>query len=184
MRLENHRKTELNTSSMADIAFLMLTFFLMTAVVKDEKGLFIKLPVWREDFKYQNIHKRNLFTISINSADHYSIENDVRPDLKGVREEIKRLILNHGKDKSLSVSPEEAIISLKTDRGTTHKAFIAALDEIQGAYYEIYAQQAGITPEEFRALDTNNPRDKIVYEKGKKDIPMNVSIAEPGRIGF
>lgn len=86
--------------------------------------------------------------------------------------------MNNGAHPNLSVSPEKAIVSFKTDRGTSYKAYIATLDEIQAAYYELYAQQAGITPEQFRKLDVRMSSEKILYEKGKKGIPMNISIAE------
>lgn len=87
------------------------------------------------------VHDRNLFAIQINSANEFLIEKEPLKNLDGVKEEIQRFILNNGKDRSSSDSPKEAVVSLKTDRGTSYATFIAALDEIQAAYYEIYAER-------------------------------------------
>jgi hypothetical protein len=102
--------------------------------------------------------------------------------LDGVREEIQRFILNNGKDRSSSDSPKEAVVSLKTDRGTTYATFMAALDEIQAAYYEIYAERAGITPAAFRKLNLNDPSQLQIHNRAKEGIPMNISMAEPSKV--
>ena len=180
MRTITERRTLLNTSSVADIAFLMLVFFMVTTVMKDEKGLSVLLPI------YENptapVNERNVFTIQINSENQYMVEGIRRESLAGLRDELKTFILNHNMDPNSSESPQKAVISLKTDRGTSYGTYIAALDEIQGAYYEIYAQQAGVTVERFRKLDLNKPADHIIYQKGRVGLPMNISIADPTRV--
>lgn len=172
------RSAEISTSSMADIAFLLLTFFLMTTVIKDEKGLTLLLPPHQEG-PLQEIPERNLYTIQLNAADELLVEKERRSSLDGLKNEIKLFILNNGSNPSLSDSPQAAIVSLKTSRGTSHAAFIATLDEIQGAYYEIYAERAGMTSKQFRFLDLDNPLNKDLYNKARNGIPMNISIAEP-----
>lgn len=172
-----HRPVELPAGSMADIAFLLLTFYMVTTVISNEKGIPILLPPV-QTVTPTPIHERNLFTIQLNSADQFLIENIRRDDIVGLRNEIKTFIMNKGTNPDLSVSPEKAIVSFKTDRGTSYKAYIATLDEIQAAYYELYAQQAGISPEQFRKLDVRISSEKLLYEKGKQGIPMNISIAE------
>ncbi|MBX2962203.1 MAG: biopolymer transporter ExbD [Cyclobacteriaceae bacterium] len=167
----------LQTGSLADIAFLMLTFFLITTQITHEKGLILILPQPLNN-TVAPVHKRNLFTLQINSVDRYLVNGELRSALTGVRDEIKTFVLNNGLKPELSDRPEKAVISLKADRGTSHRAFIAALDEIQAAYYELYAQQAGIDAERFRTLDLSNPEERVLYEKGRKGIPMNISIAE------
>lgn len=170
-------RPELSAGSLADIAFLMLTFFMITTQITNEKGLVIVLPQ-PVHAPVTPIHKRNLFTVQINSADQFMVNGEVRSSLKGLREEIKTFVLNHGRDKTLSDNPEKAVVSFKADRGATHRAYIYALDEIQAAYYELYAERAGISVESFRNLDLSRANDRALHEKGKKGIPMNISIAE------
>jgi len=164
---------------MADIAFLLLTFFLMTTVIDNQKGLSMMLPVWSENPPISDVNDRNLFKIHINSENSLLIEDVLRQDLAGVRDEIKRFVLNNGKENDLSENPLKAVISLKADRGTSHRTFIAALDEVQGAYFEIYATKVGITPREFRNLDLNKIKDRKLYDQAREGIPMNISVAEP-----
>jgi biopolymer transport protein ExbD len=173
---------EVSTSSMADIAFLLLTFFLMTTVINNHKGLILLLPEWNSNVPREKINDRNLFTIHINAENNFLIEGIHSESLQGLREELKEFILNSGKLKMLSDSPEKAVISFKTNRNTSHEAFITALDEIQAAYFEIYASRVGITPKQFRELDLNNKESKMKYDHARQGIPMNISIAEPSDI--
>ena len=177
---------EIPNASMADIAFLLLTFFLVTTTMPNDKGLSMQLPpppeTQPEDIK---IPERNMFKIQVNSSDALLVEGEPMQDVSGLKDMIKKFILNNGADPTSSDSPEEAIVSFKTDRGTTHKRFVEILDIIQASYYDIYADQAGVTNAEFRkiASDLNNPENRNLYEKGRKGIPMAISIAEPTKIG-
>jgi hypothetical protein len=86
-------------------------------------------------------------------------------------------------------------VSFKTDRGTSHEKFIELLDVMEAAYNEIYASRAGVTIEKWREIsaDPNNPNCtdcKPIYDKGRGllpngqvEIPKNISIAEPSKIG-
>lgn len=170
---------EISTSSMADIAFLLLTFFLMTTVIKNEKGLMLMLPQWSDKQITSDVNERNIFSIQINAENSFLIEGERRNSMRGVKEEIKRFILNNGAVSTLSENPEAAVVSLKTDRSTNHEAFIASLDEIQGAYFEIYAERAQISVKKFRDLDLNARDEKKIYDKAREGIPMNISVAEP-----
>lgn len=175
--LKTRMPVEVPAGSMADIAFLLLTFFMVTTTVTNEKGITMMLPPMQISVP-QPIHDRNLFTVKINSFDQLMVEGERRETIEGLRDELKKFIMNKGIDGNLSISPEKAIVSFKTDRGTSYKAYITALDEIQAAYYELYAQQAGITADRFRKLELSNEADKQLYDKGRKGIPMNISIAD------
>jgi biopolymer transport protein ExbD len=170
---------EVSTSSMADIAFLLLTFFLMTTVIKNEKGLMLMLPQWSDIQITSDINERNIFSVQINAENNFLVEGERRTSLSGVKDEIKKFILNDGAVNTLSENPVKAIVSLKTDRSTSHEAFIASLDEIQGAYFEIYAERARMSVKDFRELDLNDQHEKKIYDKAREGIPMNISVAEP-----
>jgi biopolymer transport protein ExbD len=184
---------EIPNASMADIAFLLLTFFLVTTTISNDRGLSLQLPAPpdpnQEQIKFQ---QHNLFTIQLNSSDALLVEGDPMGDVSGLKEQIKKFILNRGADPELSDSPEKAIVSYKTDRGTSQKRFVEILDIIQGAYYDIWADRAGVTNKRFReaASDLNDPENRAIYDKGlgkrpdgSNEIPMAISIAEPTKIG-
>jgi len=176
---------EVNTSSMADIAFLLLIFFLVTTTIASDKGLAILLPPKQEDQPPEEIKmkERNIFKVLINSQDRLLVEDEPLRDVSALREMAKTFITNNGKDPQSSDSPEDAVISLKTDRGTSYEIFVNVLDELQGAYYELRAEKVGITSEEYRNLDQKDPNQKEMYDTGREGLPMNISIAEPSNIG-
>jgi biopolymer transport protein ExbD len=178
MRTFTSRKVELNTSSVADIAFLLLSFFLMTAEITADKGLTLTLPEWRDQPITHDVLQRNLFKIHLNSSDDLMVEGERLLSLEGLRYRVRAFILNHGADPDLSTDPKDAIVSLKTDRGTTQRVFITALDEIQAAYYSIYAERAGMSVEHYRSLNIHRPLDQALIEKAKMGIPMNISLAD------
>ncbi|MFM7487595.1 MAG: ExbD/TolR family protein, partial [Cytophagales bacterium] len=175
---------EIPNASMADIAFLLLTFFLVTTTINNDKGLSIGLPPPPDPNKDQEVkmQEKNIFKIQVNSSDNLLVEGEPMSDVGGLKEMIKTFITNNGKDPASSENPDKAIISFKTDRGTSHKRFVEILDICQGAYYDIYAAQAGVTNKEYReaaARISQDPAAKAIYERGKVGYPMNISIAEP-----
>lgn len=189
---------DIPNASMADIAFLLLTFFLMTTTVANDKGLMITLPPPPEANPPEDvkIQERNLFKVQVNSFDKVLVEGEpwfgTDSELK---ERIKEFVLNNGQDPESSDNPIKAIVSFKTDRGTSHQKFIEILDVMEGAYNEIYASRAGITVERWREVsaDPNSPQHpefRPIYDKGRGllengqvEIPKNISIAEPSKIG-
>lgn len=187
---------EIPNASMADIAFLLLTFFLMTTTVASDKGLLILLPPPPEVLPPDDvqIQERNLFKIQINSSDKLLVEGD--PWFSTNREltdKIKIFVLNNGRDPESSDNPQKAIVSLKADRGTTHKMFVEILDAAQAAYHEIYAERAGVSVKDWREISSDpnaSPEIRQAYDKGRGvspdgtvEIPMALSIAEPSKVG-
>jgi len=185
---------EIPNASMADIAFLLLTFFLVTTTIANDRGLSIQLPpppeaIPPDDVKVQ---ERNMFKIQINSSDNLLVEGEPMSDVSGLKEMIVTFIMNNGVDPTSSDSPQKAIVSYKTDRGTSHKRFIEILDIIQGAYYDIYAKRAGVSNDRWRELsnELSDPENQKLYDKGRGrlpdgsvEIPMQLSIAEPTKVG-
>jgi biopolymer transport protein ExbD len=179
---------------MADIAFLLLTFFLVTTTIANDSGLSLQLPPPPEAQPPEDvkIKEHNMFKIQINSSDMLLVEGEYVTDVSDLKEQIKTFVLNYGKDPESSDNPQKAVVSFKTDRGTSHKKFIEILDIIQAAYYDIYAERAGVTNARWRELssDLANPENAKLYDKGRGknpdgtlEIPMAISIAEPTKVG-
>ncbi|OEK01757.1 hypothetical protein BFP97_09620 [Roseivirga sp. 4D4] len=217
-RSKDKGSQEVNAGSMADIAFLLLIFFLVTTQIATNKGLTLLLPPKQEEDEPIEIkqQERNLFKIQINSADRLLVEEEPLDDVTQIREMVYDFVLNFGKpsdkkkgkaevsdrdvyeslpasmkayiNRSLGSSessdgPGSAIISLKADRGSSYDIFISILDELNAAYNRIYGERVGLTDEEFRKLNRNDPRQKELYDRARAGIPKAISIAEPSTVG-
>jgi biopolymer transport protein ExbD len=168
----NRLAPDVPASSMADIAFLLLTFFMVTTTIADEKGLALLLPEWHETPPIVKRNDRDLFTIVINHTNALLVEGERRESPDRLRDPIKEFLMKHP-------DPTNAIISIKTDRGASYQMFIQVLDEAEAAYMEMYARQAGISVEAFRSLDPNREADQRLYERGRQGLPKNISLANP-----
>lgn len=177
---------EISTGSMADIAFLLLIFFLVTTTIASDKGLAVRLPPKPDpndpppEVKF---NERNLFKVLINSSDNMLVEGEPMQDVSRIKEMVKEFVLNYGNNPELSENPEKAVVSLKTDRGTGYEMFIDVYDELKAAYYEIYAEELGITAEQVRDINNAEPSVQARYDELRKEIPMQISIAEPSKTG-
>lgn len=178
MRLKYNRCNVDNSGSMADIAFLLLIFFLVSTTIKNDQGLTIKLPPKPEDQIELASNSRNIFKILVNSNNEVMAQGERKPDLIDLKNDIKKFILNYGSDPLQSDHPHKAIISLKTNRGSNYGKYIEVLDEMKAAYHEIYADKLGISV----ALFLKSPKqlnNGSQIKSIRAEIPMNISIAEP-----
>ena len=122
---------EVNAGSMADIAFLLLIFFLVTTTIETDSGISRKLPPWQpEEQDPPVIKERNIFTVLVNANNELLVE-DESMELSELREAAVAFLDNGGgsgedacsfcqgagSDDS-SVNPQKAIISLVNNRGT------------------------------------------------------------------
>jgi biopolymer transport protein ExbD len=121
MMLENRRKREavIPTSSMADIAFLLLTFFLVTTSLDLDKGLQLRLP---PEGDAKPIPKRNIASLLINAAGEVLLDEEPI-QIPKIRDVIKR---------RLAENPI-LTVSIKTDRATRYQTFVSVLDQVQMA---------------------------------------------------
>src|SRR5436853_5043878 len=90
---------EIPNASMADIAFLLLTFFLVTTTISNDRGLSLVLPPPpdpnQQEMKFQ---EHNLFTIQVNSSDAMLVEDEPMDDVRGLTEQLKTFIKNNRPD--------------------------------------------------------------------------------------
>lgn len=134
-------KPEISTGSMADIAFLLLVFFLVATTMDIDSGLARKLPPYDPDPKIPEINKRNILNIRINSKDEIMVNNEVC-DLNKIKSKVYKFILNpenevNKPDKEIKNIPlignievSKGIISLQNDRGTSYKTYVEVLNEL------------------------------------------------------
>tara|TARA_B100000767_G_scaffold269263_1_gene290810 strand:+ start:3378 stop:3998 length:621 start_codon:yes stop_codon:yes gene_type:complete len=140
---------EVNAGSMADIAFLLLIFFLVTTTIETDSGINRKLPPTDEVVDPPIIKERNIFTVVVNKNNQLLVEESPL-DISNIRQAAIDFLDNGGgkdeeacdycrgiKDPSSSDNPVKAIISLKNDRETSYKVYIAVQNELVAAYNDL-----------------------------------------------
>ncbi|WP_457654067.1 ExbD/TolR family protein [Rhodocaloribacter sp.] len=133
---------EIPTASMADIAFLLLIFFLVTTTIDVDTGIGMVLPPkLEEDVKPPPVKERNMLKILVNEQGQVLLE-DKPASVSVIREEVKKHVLNNGADPNYAESPKKAVVSIKTARGTPYNAYIDVLDEVWMAYFELWDSEA------------------------------------------
>lgn len=176
LKKRERESAEINGSSMADIAFLLLIFFLVTTTINVDTGIGMVLPPpITDDNPPPPIRERNLMNILVSSTGQ--ILMDEQPVLIGeVKEKLIEFIDNPTNNEELSISPEAAIVSLKTQRATPYNIYIDMLDEVMSAYKDLRDAAArsnyGV---EYAQLAEDSPQQKQI----KDMYPKKISIAEP-----
>lgn len=169
---------ELNASSMADIAFLLLIFFLVSTVIDVEKGIFVKLPPLTDEPPpfYQD---RNLLSLKINYSDELMVEGE-QLDLMHLREKVKEFILNPQHRRDLAESPLKAVVSLQNDRSTTYGTYLFVYNEVKGAYHDLWDHEAAnVYGSAYKTLSKKQQKDirskipLLISEGGLLDLQQN-----------
>ncbi|HCD52712.1 MAG TPA: biopolymer transporter ExbD [Balneolaceae bacterium] len=137
----NRGEAAINGSSMADIAFLLLIFFLVTTTINVDTGISLVLPPPSDGTPPPDIHKRNIMNIFVNARGEVLMD-DHRVKLSEVKPHLKTFIDNRRKDPELSDTPEKAVVSIKTQRETPYQIYIEMLDEVMAAYSELRNEAA------------------------------------------
>lgn len=167
-----------NASSMADIAFLLLIFFLVTTTIDVDKGIAVKLPPYSdEQAENLKLKKRNVYRVVVNAQDQLLVRGE-QMRVSELKENTKRFISNNGVDPELSESPKRAIISFQNDRGTKYSTYITVYNELKAAYNELwddYAQRKF----GYKYKDLNGEQKKEV----QAEVPLVISEADPSDFG-
>ncbi|MBO6168599.1 MAG: biopolymer transporter ExbD [Bacteroidales bacterium] len=182
----------MNTSSTADIAFLLLCYFLMTTTMGSQTGLSRRLPPMPDkDQKVedQKVNRRNIIQVKINSADRI-LAGSEPIDVSQLKDKIKEFLTNPANDPNLPEKEvqniegfgdypvSKGIISLQNDRGTSYQAYIAVQNELVKAVNELR--------DDFSRRNYNKVFSQLTEdEQGivKKAIPQFISEAEPKDVG-
>ncbi len=173
---------EINAGSMADIAFLLLVFFLVTTTMDVPNGLQVALPpISEEPPEDSKQKKREVLEVLVNSADQLLVEGSVLTIDKLCQKTMDHLT-NEGRNPTLSTTSTKAIVSLKNDRGTSYDMYVQVYNELTAAYNQVrddYSMQKfGVI---YSKLDPTRDEDKIKEVKAK--YPKKLSEAEPVSIG-
>ncbi|MGB8704475.1 MAG: biopolymer transporter ExbD [Gillisia sp.] len=193
---------EVNAGSMADIAFLLLIFFLVTTTIETDRGISRKLPpIQDETVKPPIIKEKNIFTVIVNRQNELLVE-DKPMNIKDLRAAAIKFLDNGGgtgedacsychgaKDPASSDNPQKAVISLVNDRKTSYKTYISVQNELVAAYntlrnqaaQRMYGKDFTAMEEDYNDANFRGDKDalKAKIEKIKDMYPEKLSEAEP-----
>jgi len=190
---------EVNAGSMADIAFLLLIFFLVTTTIEKDSGLNRKLPPIEEDIEPPIIKQRNIFTVLLNGKDQLLVEEELM-EIKDLRAAAFEFLDNNGdgtctycqgpKNASSSDNPDKAIISLKNDRETSYATYISVQNELVAAYNVLRNRRAlelgppqGFTDMNFVEMQKNYKDARFVGNKTKlKEVINQIKLEFPQKL--
>ena len=179
---------EINSSSTADIAFLLLCYFLMTSTMGEDSGLQRRLPPMpteNQQAEDQKVNRRNIIVVKINSQDRLLAGNDAI-DVSLLKDRIKEFLTNPTDDPNLpeksfkdiegfgSYPVSKGVISLQNDRGTSYQAYIAVQNELVKAINEL---RDDFSKKYYGKLYSQLTEDQ--QEIAREAIPQNISEAEP-----
>jgi biopolymer transport protein ExbD len=188
----------INAGSMADIAFLLLIFFLVSTTMDVDTGLPRLLPPMPEKDQSEDkseIKERNVFVVLINKDDQLFVETEI-VDIGALKKLTKEFIMNPDDNPNLSekrleyvdyfgnVMVSKGVISLQNDIGTSYGKYIEVQNELAAAINELRndlcLQKFG---RRYNDLDPLNETEKGIIEAVKKVLPMAISEAEPNKTG-
>lgn len=185
---------EINASSMADISFLLLIFFLVTTSMDVNQGLARRLPApIPPDMKIEDkdINKRNLLVVKINSANQLMVQGQLT-DVKQLRAKAKEFIQNKNNDEHYPKLVEEDfgapigtimytkdhVISVQNDVDTQYQAYLDVQNELVAAYNELREECAKqYFHKSFSELEEEQQKQI------QKIYPQKISEAEPKNYG-
>ena len=174
MARKSRTAPEINAGSMADIAFLLLIFFLVTTTIAEDKGVLVKLPPWSDEPPPElRLNERNVYSVLVNANNQLLVRGTPK-NIDNLREDAKDFIMNPTRDEMMAEDPKKAIISLKNDRGTKYETYLKVYNELKAAYNELREEEA---------LKRHNKSFEFITAAQQKairsDIPLVISEAEP-----
>ena len=202
------KSPDVNAGSMADIAFLLLIFFLVKTTIETDSGINRKLPPMEDQIDPPIIREKNIFTVVVNKYSQILVEEKLT-DIKDIRRLAMDFLDNGGgrgdeacdyckgdRNPRSSDNPDKAVISLKNDRETPYKSYIAVQNELVAAYNELRDREfknrypnEGLTYFEAdfiysdpRTTVTQKTNIKEKLDVVKKLYPQKLSEAEPSKV--
>lgn len=184
---------EINAGSTADIAFLLLIFFLMTSTMDSSSGLQRRLPPMpdkNQQIESAKVNRRNIMVVRINDADRLFAGGSLM-DISLLKEKAKEFLTNPANDVNLpekedkviegfgSYPVSKGVISLQNTRGTSYDAYIQVQNELVKAINEIREDFAMVNYSKRYAALTDD-QQRIVRDA----VPQNISEAEPKDTGI
>ncbi len=183
---------EINAGSMADIAFLLLIFFLVTTTMDVDTGInrMLPPPIDPNAPEPPPVRERNVFVVLVDAQDRLMVEGEPG-NINALRERAKEFLLNPYDNPNMPVKEtteiehigqfdvSRGIISLQNDRGTSYEMYIAVQNELAAAVREIRDEVS----RQYFGRRFNELTDEELVTAVRRAVPMAISEAEPRDIG-
>ena len=190
MARKKKKVPEINASSMADISFLLLIFFLVTTTMDTDSGITRRLPppIENPDMDVK-VKERNILNVMINKYDKLMVNGKPSQveDLKDITRDFITPKPNDEKAPEVEMKEIELIgnfmtnkgvVSLKNDRGTSYQMYIAVQNELAKAFNELREEVS----QQYFKTSYSNLTDKDKIDAVNKAVPVRISEAEPEEI--
>ena len=188
---------EVNAGSMADIAFLLLIFFLVTTTIETDSGINRKLPPIDEIEDPPIIKQKNIFTVVVNKNNQLLAEEELT-EISDLRALAVEFLDNGGgegeeacdycqgpRDPKSSDNPDKAIISLKNERETSYAIYISVQNELVAAYthlrniraQELYGESYSEMMKNYKDVNWPGSKEKLKenINRLRKEYPQKLS---------
>ncbi len=198
---------EINAGSMADIAFLLLIFFLVATTMDIDTGISRLLPPYEKDQKTETkVKERNVLVVLINKDDQLMVGGEIS-GLNQLKEKTIQFFSNPNNDPNLPemkneeidfppgtssripdgkaiIPVSQGVVSLQNDRSTTYGKYLVVQDVLVAAVDQLRNEFAvNYFGRRYDQMDSKNPVDDQIMEGIRKVYKMNISEAEPKNIG-
>ena len=193
MSKRNRKVPGINASSTADIAFMLLIFFLITTSMDTDRGLARRLPPPPENDQQKNdviIKERNILQVRFNKDDQLMVGGEWF-DIKQLREKAKEFISNPNDDPNMPekhakhlpiicdvMNPNKHVISMQNYVGTSYDMYIQVQNELVAAYNELRDELANSQFGKSFAECSEDEKNAII-----EYYPQKISEAEPKKYG-
>jgi biopolymer transport protein ExbD len=200
---------EVNGGSLADIAFLLLIFFLVTTTMDIDTGITRLLPPEPEEEQETQVqvNKRNVLVVLLNRSDLLMVGGEVM-DRMALKDEVIEFFTNPARSEDLPVMEQtevqfppgsssllppdgvwvgdvsKGVISLQNDRSTTYGKYLQVQNEIVAAVNTLRNEFCNLYfDKDYDDLNVNNPIEEEIQEGIRRIYKMNISESEPKNIG-
>jgi len=200
---------EVNGGSLADIAFLLLIFFLVTTTMDIDTGITRLLPPEPEEDQQQDVqvNRRNVLVVLLNRSDLLMVGGEVM-DRLALKQKTIEFFTNPNNSADLPVMEQteiqfppgsssllppdgvwkgltsKGVISLQNDRSTTYGKYLQVQNELVAAVNQLRNDFCNLYfDKDFDELNTNIPQEEEIYEGIRKIYKMNISESEPKDVG-
>ncbi len=155
---------EINGGSMADIAFIMLIFFIVSTTIASDKGVKVLLPKWDPNpVTDLEVNERNVLAVDILKEGSLSVEGSIM-DFEKLKDECIKHLQNNGRNPAYADSYDEAVINIRTHPDAPYESYLEAYSNVKKAFEDLrndYSMQTyGKTYDLLDDVKSKDVRDK------------------------